>query len=205
MGSRRHLCPGDELGRGPGGRAHAKQEAVPAVGGPIVKYWREGRGRGGEAARWAGLGGGASPGRQGRGRRKRPGWYHCARSGRGTSDIPLEGAGPYRRRGPALRRGGAVPIPPPGGTSGPGEGGTAQLASEAGPAVPFVARCGGGRAEGREKGRDREGEPERGRRRRTMEPMCACGSGTAPPPPLPPPGGDAAPPLSLAPASAPRG
>lgn len=104
------------------------------------------------------------------------------------------GGGPWRRRGqgPIPRRAGRGRGAPP-------------LASEAGPAVPFVARCGWGRVEGRGKGRAWEGEPERGRHRRTMEPMCACGSGTAPPPPLPPPGGDAALLLPLVRAPAPRG
>lgn len=105
MGNRRHLWPGDELGRGPGGRVHAKQEVVPAVGGPIVKYWREGRGRGGEATWWAGRrgrgeGGGASSGRQGRGRRKRPVGTITRVPEGGQVTFPWRGAGPSRRRGP---------------------------------------------------------------------------------------------------------
>ena len=162
MGNRRHLWPGDELGRGPGGRVHAKQEVVPAVGGPIVKYWREGRGRGGEATWWAGRRGRCLFGKAGEGEEEAAGWYHYARSGRGTSDIPLEGGGPLPAAGPLLRRGAAFPLPPPGGTSGPGGGGTSSLASEAGPAVPFVARCGWGRAEGRGEGRYQEGGAGKG-------------------------------------------
>ena len=76
MGNRRHLWPGDELGRGPGGRVHAKQEVVPAVGGPIVKYWREGRGRGGEATWWAGRRGRCLFGKAGEGEEEAAGWYH---------------------------------------------------------------------------------------------------------------------------------
>lgn len=163
MGSRRHLWPGDELGRGPGGRVHAKQEVVLTVGGSIVKYWREGRGRGGEATWWAGLGGGASPGRLGRGRTKRPGWYHLRAFGRGTSDIPLEGGGPFPAAGPCAEVGrGSSLFPRRAGRRSSGGGGTVPLASEAGPAVPFVARCGWGRAEGRGKGRYWEGGAGKG-------------------------------------------
>lgn len=136
----------------------------------------------------------ASPGPGAGGAGGRGGLVPSSAFGQGDGRHFPGGGGTWRRRGqgPIPRRAGRGRGAPP-------------LASEAGPAVPFVARCGWGRAEGRGKGRAREGEPERGRRRRTMEPMCACGSGTAPPPLLPPPGGDAAPPLPLAPAPAPRG
>ena len=145
VGSRRHLWPGDELGRGPGGRVHAKQEVVLTVGGSIVKYWREGRGRGGEATWWAGLGGGASPGRLGRGRTKRPGWYHLRAFGRGTSDIPLEGGGPFPAAGPCAEVGrGSSLFPRRAGRRSSGGGGTVPLASEAGPAggqCMYQSRC----------------------------------------------------------------
>ena len=150
VGSRRHLCPGDELGRGPGGRVHAKQEVVLAVGGPIVKYWREGRGPGGEATWWAGLRGRCLSGKAGVGGRKRLGWYHCARSGRGTSDIPLEGGGPFPAAGPCAEAGRGSPPSPAGRDVRPGGRGhfSARVRGGAGGTFRGAVRLGEGRGEG---------------------------------------------------------
>lgn len=92
------------------------------MGGPIVKYWKGGAG----SRRRGYLGGrgegGASPGRQGRGRRKRPGRYQHARSGRGSTDIPLDGGGPFPAARPGARLRRAVPFFCLAGRQGRGEG-----------------------------------------------------------------------------------
>lgn len=123
---------------------------MPTVGGSIVKYWREGRGRGGEATWWAGLGGGASPGRLGRGREEAAGLVPLCAFGRGTSDIPWRGRAPSRRLGPALEVGRAVPLPLPGGDVGAaGEGHfSARVRGGAGGTFRGAVRLGEGRGEG---------------------------------------------------------
>lgn len=150
MGSRRHLWPGDELGRGTRGRVHAKQEVVLAVGGPIVKYRREGRGQGGEATWWAGLRGRYLSGKAGEGEEEAAGLVplRAFREG-GRMTFPWRGAGPSRRR--AQRRGGEGQslFPRRAGRRGRGRGHfSARVRGGAGGTFRGAVRLGEGRGEG---------------------------------------------------------